>query len=86
MKTKSFLILTVSFLAITILAVIADHGIEKHSAPVPQEQDPPHKPVSPEELEEKYRKIEREMRERDKRGIGHINPGDALTPPPGPLP
>jgi hypothetical protein len=41
---------------------------------------------NPREYEELYRDIDRELKEKDRRGIGHINPGDALKLPPGELP
>ena len=39
-----------------------------------------------EDLEKEYERIAEELRQEQRRGIGHINPGDAIKPPPGKLP
>ena len=37
-------------------------------------------------IEPNYERIAEELREKDKQGIGHINPGDSLKTSPGELP
>jgi len=86
MKLRDFLILMVIFLAVLLVAIICDQYTRHRPNPVPVPPIEDHKPISPEELERQYQDIDRELKEKDKKGIGHINPGDALTPPPGKLP
>jgi hypothetical protein len=79
MKIQHALCFLVIVLA-AILAVLILNQPEGKSRPVQ-----PHD-VAPRDHEKFYRDIDRELKEKDRRGIGHINPGDALRPPSGILP
>ena len=68
MKLRDFLILMVIFLAVLLVAIICDQYTRHRPNPVPVPPIEDHKPISPEELERQYQDIDRELKEKDKKG------------------
>jgi len=83
MKLEHVLWGIIIVLAVILSILIWDTYFRPEGDPIPIQ---PKEYVHPKDIEKHYRDIEKDLKENDEKGIGHINPGDALKPPPGPLP